>query len=102
MQIESDSCLSASQRGVYLTQEALGQDSRSRVLWAYTLLKKDLFIIYKYTVADFRHPRKGHQVSLQVVVSHHVVTGDLNSGPSEGQSVLLTAEPSHQPPGLNS
>jgi hypothetical protein len=30
-------------------------------------------------------------------VSHHVVTGDLNSGPSEGQSVLLPTEPSHQP-----
>jgi hypothetical protein len=34
-----------------------------------------------------------------MIVSHHVVAGiwDLNSGPLEEQSVLLTAEPSHQP-----
>jgi hypothetical protein len=35
---------------------------------------KDLFIIIsKYTVAVFRHSRRGHQISLQMVVSHHVV-----------------------------
>ena len=72
------------------------------------------FIIHKYTVtvfrqffllrpclltvAVFRHPRRGHQISLQVVVSYHVVTGDLNSGPLEGQSMLLPTEPSHQHP----
>jgi hypothetical protein len=32
-----------------------------------------LFIIYKYTVAVFRHTRRGHQISLQMVVSHCVV-----------------------------
>jgi hypothetical protein len=32
-----------------------------------------LFIICKYTVAVFRHPRRGDQISLQMVVSHHVV-----------------------------
>jgi Na+(H+)/acetate symporter ActP len=32
-------------------------------------------IIRKYTVADFRHTRRGHQISLQMVVSHHVVAG---------------------------
>jgi len=36
---------------------------------------KDLFIIYEYTVAVFRHIRRGHQISLQMVVSHHVVAG---------------------------
>jgi hypothetical protein len=37
---------------------------------------KDLFIIiHKYTVADFRCIRRGHQISLQMVVSHHVVAG---------------------------
>jgi hypothetical protein len=61
-------------------------------------LKIYLFIIYKYTVAVFRHTRRGHQISLQMVVSHHVVAGILNSGPSEEQSVLLTTEPSLQPP----
>jgi hypothetical protein len=30
-----------------------------------------LFIICKYTVAVFRHPRRGCQVSIQMVVSHH-------------------------------
>jgi hypothetical protein len=38
-----------------------------------------LFIICKYTVAVFRHPRRGHQISLQMVVSHHVVAGILSS-----------------------
>jgi hypothetical protein len=37
---------------------------------------KDLFvIIHTYTVAVFRHTRRGHRISLQVVVSHHVVAG---------------------------
>jgi hypothetical protein len=34
-----------------------------------------LFIICKYTVAVFRHPRRGHQISLRMVVSYHVVAG---------------------------
>jgi hypothetical protein len=39
-----------------------------------SLRPKDLFIIiHKYTVAVFRHARRGCQISLQVVVSHHVV-----------------------------
>jgi hypothetical protein len=37
---------------------------------------KILFIIiHMYTVADFRYTRRGHQISLRVVVSHHVVVG---------------------------
>jgi hypothetical protein len=40
------------------------------------LRSKDLFIIiHKYTVADFRHTRRGRQISLWVVVSHHMVAG---------------------------
>jgi hypothetical protein len=35
-----------------------------------------LIIIYKYTVADFRHTRRRRQISLQVVVSHRVVAGN--------------------------
>ncbi|EEQ62540.1 hypothetical protein CBFG_06252, partial [Clostridiales bacterium 1_7_47FAA] len=38
------------------------------------LLPKDI-IISNYTVAVFRHPRRGRQISLQMVVSHHVVAG---------------------------
>ena len=34
-----------------------------------------LFILYENTVAVFRHTRRGHQISLRVVVSHHVVAG---------------------------
>jgi len=42
---------------------------------SYFFLKIYLFIIHKYTVAVFRHTRRGHQISLQMVVSHHVATG---------------------------
>ena len=55
---------------------------------------KDLFIIiHKYTVSDFR---------IQGVITGGCESPcgcwDLNSGPSEEQSVLLLTEPSHQPP----
>jgi hypothetical protein len=33
------------------------------------------FIIFKYTVAVFRHTRRGRQISLRMIVSHHVVAG---------------------------
>jgi len=37
---------------------------------------KDLFIVIcKYIVAVFRHTRRGHPISLWIVVSHHVVAG---------------------------
>ena len=39
-------------------------------------LKKYLFYVYGYTVAVFRHTRRGHQTPLQMVVSHHVVAGN--------------------------
>ena len=35
-----------------------------------------LFHLYEYTVAVFRHTRRGHQIPLQMVVSHHVVAGN--------------------------
>jgi hypothetical protein len=38
-------------------------------------LKIYLCIICKYTVAVFRHSRRGQQISLRMVVSHHVVAG---------------------------
>jgi hypothetical protein len=34
-----------------------------------------LFIICKYTVVVFRHTRRRRQISLRMVVSHHVVAG---------------------------
>jgi hypothetical protein len=40
----------------------------------YLFIFKDLFIIIsKYTIADFGCTRRGHQISLWMVVSHHVV-----------------------------
>jgi hypothetical protein len=38
-------------------------------------LKIYSFIICKYTVAVFRHSKRGSQISLRMVVSHHVVAG---------------------------
>jgi hypothetical protein len=41
-----------------------------------TYFFNDLFIIIcKYTVAVFICTRIGHQISLQIVVSHHVIAG---------------------------
>ena len=47
---------------------------------------------YKYTVAVFRNSRRGCQISL--CCEPPCGCWDLNSGPSEEQTVLLTAEPS--------
>jgi hypothetical protein len=50
--------------------------SRSRLLQPHSLRPKDLLIVIsKYTVAVFKHTRRGHQISLRMVVSHHVVAG---------------------------
>jgi hypothetical protein len=39
-------------------------------------LQKDLFIIIcKYTLTVFRHTRRGHQISIWMVVSYHVAAG---------------------------
>jgi hypothetical protein len=35
-----------------------------------------LFYLYVYIVTLFRHTRRGHQIPLQMVVSHHVVAGN--------------------------
>jgi hypothetical protein len=35
----------------------------------------NLFYVYEYTAAVFRHTRKRHPISLQMVVSYHVVAG---------------------------
>jgi hypothetical protein len=40
------------------------------------LKKIYLFYLYEYTVAVFRHTRRGYQISLQMVASYHVVTGN--------------------------
>jgi hypothetical protein len=35
-----------------------------------------LFYVYEYIDAILRHTRRGHWMSLQMVVSHHVVAGN--------------------------
>ena len=60
-------------------------------------LKIYLFIIFKYTVAVFRHSRRGSQISLRMVVSHHVVAGIWTPDLRKSSRVFLPTEPSHQP-----
>ena len=63
----------------------------------FVFLKIYLFIICKYTVAVFRHSRRGSQISLQMVLSHHVVAGIWTPDLRKSSRVLLPTEPSHQP-----
>jgi hypothetical protein len=47
----------------------------------FSLFKKEktvffVFYVYENNVAVFRHTRRGHKVSLQMAVSHHVVAGN--------------------------
>jgi hypothetical protein len=43
------------------------------VLPGFFFFKMYLFYACEYTVAIFRHTRRGHRIPLQIVVSHHVV-----------------------------
>jgi hypothetical protein len=45
------------------------------VFFCFFFFKIYLFIICKYTVAVFKHSRRGSQILLRMVVSHHVVAG---------------------------
>jgi hypothetical protein len=59
-----------------VAKETKAKSSESSFLSFFFLNKFTyLLIICKYTVAVFRHSRRGHQISLQMVVSHHVVAG---------------------------
>jgi hypothetical protein len=63
------------------TATGITQQDATAINWnPWTLSQNDIFkdlfiIIHKYTVADFRCTRRGCQISLGVVVSHHVVAG---------------------------
>jgi hypothetical protein len=81
-------------------------NNRQHLFWSWTKINRSffffffliyLFIICKYTVAVFRRTRRGHQISLQMVVSHHVVAGIWTSDLWKSSRVLLPTEPSHQP-----
>jgi hypothetical protein len=56
-----------------------------------------LFYLYEYTISVFRHTRRGHRID-PITDGCESPCGcwELNSGPLEEQSVLLTAEPSLQ------
>lgn len=56
-----------------------------------------LFYVCEYTVALFRHTKGGRQISLQMVVSHHVVAGIWTPDLQKSSQVLLPTESSHQP-----
>jgi glucan phosphoethanolaminetransferase (alkaline phosphatase superfamily) len=56
-----------------------------------------IIIICKYTVAVFRHTRRGSQILLRMIVSHHVVAGIWTLDLQKSSRVLLPTEPSHQP-----
>jgi hypothetical protein len=59
--------------------------------------KKNRLIIHKYTVAVFRQHQKRASDLITDGCEPPCGCWDLNSGPLEEQSVLLTAEPSLQP-----
>jgi hypothetical protein len=59
-----------------MPSSGVSEDSYSVLTYnKYIFLKIYLFIYLKYTVAVLRHSRRGSQISLQMVVSHHVVAG---------------------------
>ena len=51
------------------------ENNQLRSLFKFPLIFFLRFIICKYTVAVFRHTRRGSQILLRMVVSHHVVAG---------------------------
>jgi hypothetical protein len=54
----------------------LGYFTQADIFFFFSFFFKDLFIIInKYIVAVFRCTIRGHQILLQMVVSHHVVAG---------------------------
>ena len=65
--------------GTHIEGEELSNSLKLPPLWhihvTLIFFKIYLFFICKYTVAVFRHSRRGRQILLQMVVSHHVVAG---------------------------
>jgi hypothetical protein len=64
-----------SKHGTLLSEEEIS--SHLHVYWLlFFFLIRFIYLIYEYTVAVFRHTRRGHQILLHMVVSHHVVAGN--------------------------
>jgi hypothetical protein len=87
--------------GKYYTTElhplVLEMLDQSFLSFFFFFLKIYFINICKYTVAVFRHSRRGSQILLQMVVSHHVVAGIWTLDLWKSSRVLLLTEPSHQP-----
>jgi hypothetical protein len=66
--------------GDYLTTEKPGQQILMMNFFFFEqslfFLRFIYFYLYEYTVTVFRHSRRGHQIPLQMAVSHHVVAGN--------------------------
>jgi hypothetical protein len=71
--------------------------ARNTPPYSFFFFKYLFIIICKYIVAVFRHTRRGSQISLRMVVSHHVVAGIWTLDLRKSSRVLLPTEPSHQP-----
>jgi hypothetical protein len=46
------------------------------VSFSFSFSKIHLFYVHEYTVAVFRHTRRGHRIPLQMVMNHPVVAGN--------------------------
>jgi hypothetical protein len=55
---------------LFVSAHSIQKEISSDFMYFFLLLKIYLFIICKYTVAVFRHSRRGSQISLRMVVSH--------------------------------
>jgi hypothetical protein len=65
----------------------------------FSFFKKKNIYIYIYFVSVFRHTRRGHLISLQMFVSHHVVVGiELRSSGRTLSALNPVVKPSLQPP----
>jgi hypothetical protein len=52
------------------------ENNKSFLFFSFLELFIYLFHVCEYTVTVFRHTRRGQQIPLQMVVSHHVVAGN--------------------------
>ena len=62
----------AAQNKEFIQEEYLGISNPEKQVSKDT----SLFYVYEYTIALFRHTRRGHWIPLQIAVSHHVVAGN--------------------------
>jgi hypothetical protein len=66
----------------HFSQSVLGTEARSLnkqpvlLTIAPSFFLSQIYFIYEYTVAVFRHTRRWRQITLQMVVSHHMVAGN--------------------------